>query len=152
MFRGSTHLSLDAKGRMAIPTRYRDRLLLNGSGVLVVTLAYFGHCLLLYTLEEWEQIERKLTRLSDLDEDSYRLKLTLLAHAHDCEPDGSGRILLPSGLRAAVNIDRQVQLAGLGNKFEVWQQEAWEERLRSHRDAVANGSHKIPKELTELSF
>lgn len=137
---------------MAIPTRYRDHLIEPNSGVLVITLAYLGHCLPLYPLAEWEQIERKLVRLSDLDENSYRLKHTFLAHAHECEPDTNGRILLPGALRAAVQIDRQVQLVGMGNKFEVWPLDAWETRLQSHLQAASAGTLELPKELTTLAL
>lgn len=152
MFRGSSSLSLDAKGRMAIPARYREALLRTGDGSLVVTIAYAGHCLWLYTVAEWEQIERKLIKLSDLNDTTYRLKHALLAPAHECEPDANGRILLPAALRDAVGIDKQVQLIGMGNKFEVWQQAAWERRFQAHLEMARDGGLEIPEELANLSL
>lgn len=137
---------------MAIPTRYREVLARTGDGPLVVTLAFQGHCLLLYTLPEWEQIERRLAKLSDLNETTYRLKHVLLAQAHECEPDASGRILLPAGLRTAVGIERQVQLVGIGNKFEIWQQATWDARFQDHIDSAHDGTLEIPEELANLSL
>lgn len=152
MFRGSSSLSLDAKGRMAIPARYRDALQRAGGGTLVVTIAYRGHCLWLYALPEWEQIERKLIKLSDLSDTTYHLKHALLAPAHECEPDANSRILLPAPLREAVGIERQVQLIGMGNKFEVWHQAAWDRRFQEHIEKARNGGLEIPEELANLSL
>lgn len=152
MLRGSASISLDAKGRMAIPARYRERLQESTGAALVLTLAFRGHCLLLYPMVEWEQIERRLVRLSDLDEAAYRLKHTLLGNAHECEPDANGRILLPTMLREVVAIDRQVQMVGLGNKFEIWSQPVWEEQLRSNLLAASQGEMVVPKELTSIAL
>ncbi len=137
---------------MAIPVRFRDALARAGDGSVVVTLAYQGHCLLLYGLPEWEQIERKLIKLSDLNDVTYRLKHVLLAQANECELDASGRILLPVSLREAVGIDRQAQLVGMGNKFEVWQQSAWTARFSEHLDQARGGNLVIPEELANLSL
>ena len=128
MFRGVTLLNLDAKGRMAIPSKYRDRIQAMGHGQLVVTLDMNDPCLLIYPMPEWEDIERKLVRLPSLNKQAVRLKRLLLGHASECEMDANGRILLPPALRELVKLDKRIVLLGQGNKFEVWDEQAWNER------------------------
>lgn len=127
MFRGVHTLNLDAKGRLAIPTRYRDPLQQQGDGSLVVTVDP-DHCLLLYPLPEWVEIERKLMRLPTLNPHVRRLQRLLVGHATECEIDGSGRILLPPPLREFAQLDKRVVLVGQGNKFELWEESTWNER------------------------
>ena len=98
MFRGLASLNLDSKGRMAIPTRYREQLLRHCNGQMVVTVDR-DHCLLLYTLPDWEEIERKLVRLPSFNRQARRMQRLLIGHATECEMDGNGRILLPPALR-----------------------------------------------------
>lgn len=127
MFRGVNNLNLDAKGRLAIPTRYREPLHTQCDGTLVVTVDP-DHCLLLYPLPEWVEIERKLMKLPALNPSVRRLQRLLVGHATECELDGSGRILLPPPLREFARLDKQVVLVGQGNKFELWEATAWNER------------------------
>lgn len=135
MFRGVNTLNLDAKGRLAIPTRYREPLHVQCSGELVVTVDP-DHCLLLYPLPEWVEIERKLMKLPALDPKVRRMQRLLVGHATDCELDGSGRILLPPPLREFAHLDKRVVLVGQGNKFELWEESAWNER---REDWLADG-------------
>lgn len=128
MFRGVNILSLDAKGRMAMPSKYRERLQTSGEGQLVITLDMSEPCLLIYPLPEWEDIERKLVRLPSLNKQAVRLKRLLLGHASECELDSNGRILLPPALRELVKLDKHVVLLGQGNKFELWDEQAWNAR------------------------
>ncbi len=128
MFRGVTILNLDAKGRMAIPTRYRERISALGEGQLVVTLDMNDPCLLIYPTPEWEDIERKLVKLPSLNKQAARIKRILLGHASEVDLDSHGRILLPPALRELVNLEKKVILLGQGNKFEVWDEQTWNER------------------------
>jgi MraZ protein len=152
MFRGIAALSLDAKGRMAIPSRYRERLLADGAEQLILTLDHRGQCLLLYPLPVWEAIERELIEAPNLLAVVDQLKHTLIGHATECEPDGQGRILLPSMLRELVGIDRQVALVGLGNKFELWDETAWSERRKDWLRAAQDGAVQLPEQLSRLAF
>ncbi|NCF11390.1 MAG: division/cell wall cluster transcriptional repressor MraZ [Gammaproteobacteria bacterium] len=127
MFRGINPLTLDAKGRLAIPTKYRERLQAESSGRLVVTVDR-ERCLLLYTLPEWEEIERRLMRLPTLNRKVRRLQGLLIGHATDIELDGHGRVLLPSVLREIASLERKAVLIGQGNKFELWDEDAWNAR------------------------
>jgi len=128
MFRGVTILNLDAKGRMAMPSKYRERLQQQGNGQLVVTLDMSDPCLLIYPIPEWEDIERKLVRLPSLNQQAMRIKRLLLGHASEVELDSHGRILLPPALRELVKLDKRIILLGQGNKFEVWDEQTWNER------------------------
>ena len=98
MFRGLATLNLDSKGRMAIPTRYREGLLRYCNGQMVITVDR-DHCLLLYTLPDWEEIERKLVRLPSLNKRARRLQRLMVGHATEVDLDSHGRILLSRELR-----------------------------------------------------
>lgn len=150
MFRGPSKVTLDAKGRLAVPVRYRERIVSRAEGRLVAT-ADKDHCLLLYPLPDWEEIERKLVRLPSLDKRAQQLKRLMLGHAVELEMDGHGRILLPRELREFANLDRQVMLIGQGNKFELWDEEQWTKR-RDEWLAQEGDYSNLPQELENLFF
>ncbi len=123
MFRGVSNLNLDAKGRMAMPSRYRDRLAAC-EGKLVVTVDRDG-CLLIYPLPEWERIEAEVAALPSMNKQVRAFQRLLLGYATECDLDGQGRILLPTPLREVAHLNRHAVLVGQGNKFELWNEEAW---------------------------
>src|SRR5580698_8981908 len=127
MFRGANKLTLDVKGRMVMPTRYRDRLQELCGGKLVVTVDR-DQCLLIYPLNDWEEIERKLMRLPTLNTQARRLQRLMVGHATDLELDGHGRLLLPQELREFARLGRTAMLIGQGNRFELWDESRWVER------------------------
>jgi len=152
VFRGVTNLSLDAKGRMAVPARYRDRLQAESEGRVVVTVDRDG-CLLIYPLGEWEAIERELVKLPTLNKQARRLQRLLIGHATECEFDGQGRILVPGPLREFAGIDRRVVLIGQGNKFELWDEDTWNERRAAWMAADENDEGlELPAALETLSL
>ena len=150
MFRGANKVTLDAKGRMVMPTRYRDRIHERSQGRLVVTVDR-DQCLLLYPLPDWEEIERKLMRLPTLHPQARRLQRLMVGHATDLELDGHGRVLLPPKLREFADLARQAVLIGQGNRFELWDEARWNER----RDEWLKGEEPgtdLPAELESLSL
>lgn len=151
MLRGVNTLALDAKGRLAIPTRYRDRLAERCAGQMVVTVDR-DHCLLLYPLPDWEDLERKLVRLPSLNKHARRLQRLLIGHATDLELDSHGRVLLPGPLRRFANLDRHVVLIGQGNKFELWNEDTWNECRDSWLAEVDDDELSLPAELNQLSL
>jgi MraZ protein len=136
---------------MAVPTKYRDRLQTQGEGQLVITLDMNDPCLLMYPVSEWEDIERKLVRLPSLNKQAARLKRLLLGHAAEVEMDAHGRILLPPALRELVKLDKKVILLGQGNKFEVWDEETWNDHRNKWLDESGN-DEGLSDELESLSL
>ena len=110
MFQGASALTLDAKGRMSIPSRHRDALLLEGEGRVTLTKHPDG-CLLMFPRSEWEAFR---SRIAQLPMDAHWWRRIFLGNAFDVEMDGSGRILVSPELRAAANIERDVMLLGMG--------------------------------------
>lgn len=151
MLRGVNNVSLDSKGRMAMPTRYRDLLSERCDGQLVVTVDV-DHCLLLYPLPDWEEIERKLNRLPSLNKQARRLQRLMVGHATEVSLDGNGRILLPGPLREFASLTRRAVLLGQGNKFELWDEETWSARREEWLKADQDDALELPVELESLSL
>ncbi len=156
MFRGSFSLNLDDKGRLTLPTRYRDLLLSEAGGQLICTIDHKDPCLLLYPLAEWEEIEDKLKKLSSFNPQEQRLKRLLLGHATDCEMDKNGRILLPAPLRSHAHLSKGLRLVGQLNKFEIWDEETWHQRvaddMAAEQELAQAGDTELSERLMELSL
>lgn len=135
---------------MVMPTRYRERLQERGECRLVVTVDR-DECLLIYPLPDWEEIERKLMRLPAFNAQSRRLQRLMVGHATDVELDGHGRLLLPPKLREFAHLERSAILIGQGNRFELWDEQRWDERredwLKAEDPAV-----ELPAELGSLAL
>ena len=129
MFRGINSATLDGKGRMALPTRFRESLMVASEGKIVVTIDTGEKCLLLYPLYEWEIVQRKLEGLPNIVENTRRLQRLLIGHATDVEMDGQGRILLPAMLRGFATLEKKLVLVGQGNKLEIWSADHWQARM-----------------------
>jgi len=150
MFRGVSKISLDEKGRMVIPARYRERLVQRAEGKLVVTVDR-DQCLLIYPLPDWEEIERKLMSLPTLHPQARRLQRLMVGHATDLDLDGHGRLLLTPELREFALLGRAAVLVGQGNRFELWDEARWNER----RDAWLKSEETVtdlPAEFDSLSL
>jgi len=152
MFRGSFTLTLDDKGRLALPARYRDRLLSENQGQLICTIDLHDPCLLLFPLAEWEEIEEKLQSLSSLNPQERRLQRILLGNATECDMDKSGRILLPAFLRQHAGLGKNIRLVGQLNKFEIWDEAAWQDRLTAdiELEQAQAGSVELSERLQDF--
>ncbi len=128
MFRGVNALSVDAKGRMAMPARYRERLLERCNGKLVITIDTSDRCLWIYPLPEWDAIQAKLDALPAFNAAATRLRRLLMGYATDTDMDGAGRLLLAPMLREYAGLDHKVVLVGQGKKFELWDEALWNTR------------------------
>ena len=150
-FRGINNISVDAKGRMAMPARYRERLLEGCGGRLVVTVDR-DHCLLVYPLPEWEVIETKLVELPSLNKTARLLQRLLIGHATELEMDAQGRILLPAMLREYADLKKKAVLIGQGKKLEIWDEDTWNENQGEWLESVNTDDGELHSALEELSL
>lgn len=141
MFRGAALISMDSKGRIAIPTRYRCELREKHGGIFVCTVDIRQPCLLLYPLNEWEAVEQKLLALSNFDPMQRRIQRVMQGFATECEMDASGRILLSPTLRQHAQLEQQIMLVGQLNKFEIWQDKQWQSQIAE--DLILGSSEEI---------
>lgn len=126
MYRGVNQLKVDGKGRIALPTRYREELIERCGASMVVTVNNTSdHCLWMYPLDEWERVEKKINELSSFQPQHVKLKRFFVGYATDVEMDKTGRILLPPTLREFARIDKEAYFNGQGNKFEIWSAKDW---------------------------
>lgn len=128
MFRGEYSLSLDAKGRLAIPSRYRERLMEDCGGKLIVTISLLERCLVVYPYPRWQRIEDELKDLPALDSQAQAINHLLIGHAVDCDMDGNGRVLLSQALRKFAGLDKRIMMVGQVDKFEIWDDAGWNRR------------------------
>ncbi len=151
MFRGANKITLDAKGRIAIPTRYRERLSERCESQLIITVDR-DYCLLMYPLPDWEDLERRLMRLPSLNRQVRRLQRLMVGYATEVELDGHGRVLLPRELREYAGLEKQAILIGQGNKFELWDDARWNEKRDQWLAAEESDEVDLSAELDSLSL
>lgn len=155
MFRGISTINLDDKGRVAIPTRYREILQQCCQRQMIVTVAVNERCtgergcLWLYPLPEWEKLEQTIIQLPTLNKAASKLRRFLIGNASECEMDTQGRLLLPEKLRTFAGLDKKVILAGQLGKFEIWNEAAWSAKEQDFMDS--NDTEGV-EELGSLSF
>jgi len=145
-FRGRHQHVLDEKGRLNIPSRFREVIAQEHEGQLVVT--NLPHCLVAYTPEQWDLIESRTSRLSNVKSNVQSFLRYFYSGATECELDRQGRILIPPLLRDAVNLDKQVVVVGMFNRIEIWSQDRWDEEMKK---AVENFDD-ISAELADLGL
>jgi MraZ protein len=148
MFRGATSLNLDAKGRLAVPSRHRDALFAESAGRVVLT-AHPHRCLLLYPQPAWEPIQSKIMSLSSFDRQSSALQRLLVGYAEDLELDSAGRLLVSPALRDFAGLEKQAMLVGQGSHFELWGMDAWKAQLEK---VMAAEEMELPAELEGFSL
>ncbi|MEZ4619376.1 MAG: division/cell wall cluster transcriptional repressor MraZ [Caldilineaceae bacterium] len=131
MFLGEFSHSLDTKGRLTIPSKFRDRL----DAGLVVTRSPMDRCLLVFPIAEWEQIAAKISALPLADPRSAQLRRAFFSAAEDLSPDKQGRILISQRLREFAQIESEVTVAGVHTFVELWQPELWQEKVLQPLDS-----------------
>jgi MraZ protein len=141
VFLGRYEHTIDAKGRMALPARYRERL---ADGVVVTR--GFDACLLVYPLDQWTPLATRVAGLSISDPDVRALRRLLFADAADLDLDKQGRVLLPASLRDYAGLDRDAVVVGMHSFIELWSPEAWSQQ----RDALDREGQAVAERLAEL--
>ncbi|MBB1473752.1 MULTISPECIES: division/cell wall cluster transcriptional repressor MraZ [unclassified Luteimonas] len=130
VFQGETAITIDDKGRLAIPTSYRDLVASACANRLVVTYNPFEKgCLYLYPFAQWERVRDQVNGLSKVRRTNRELQLKLVGAAAIVEPDGNGRISIPASHRKAIGIEKHAVLLGMGDKFELWSEQAHREQI-----------------------
>ena len=147
MFQGATALSLDVKGRLAIPARHREALDEASDGQLVLT-AHPHRCLLLYPEPAWLPIRDKVLATSSLNPQAASIKRLLVGNARDETLDSAGRLLIAPELRQFAVLEKQVWLVGLGSHFEIWSDIGWQKE----QDAVFALGDQLPPGLEDLAL
>ena len=144
MFQGSISISLDAKGRINIPAKYRDMLASACDGRVVLTVNTEDKCAFLYPEPQWQELLPQIEALPSYSKKAVRAKRLLMGHATALEIDGNGRITLPQTIRDYAGFDKKLMLVGQGKKFEIWDEKAWHAVLDSIDD------DDIPEEMMSL--
>ncbi len=145
-------MSIDAKGRLAMPKNHRDKLEENGVRELVVT-ADPSRCLLVYPKPMWEEVEKKVNELPNSSKYTRIIQRLYIGYATDIELDGTGRMLLPNELREYAGLDRKGVLIGQGKKFELWDERTWEIESEKWKQQVNDlNPADMPVELQNISF
>ncbi|WP_376697301.1 division/cell wall cluster transcriptional repressor MraZ [Wenzhouxiangella sp. EGI_FJ10305] len=129
MFFGETAINLDAKGRLAVPTRYREALEADCDNRLVLTYSAFDSgCLWLYPHPEWERIRDEVMGLSTFNPSHRSLQRRLVGSATQLELDANSRILMPATLRQVAGLEKRVVFMGMGQRFEIWNEDILNQR------------------------
>jgi MraZ protein len=140
MFRGRFEYTIDSKGRISIPAKFRD--VLNGkdtNGIFVTN--EFDGCLVAYPIEEWRKLEEKVSNLNDISKEVKDFQRFFISSAVQCHIDKQGRILIPPALRDYAQLRKDVVFVGMLSKFEIWSKENWKvipDNMDEMRKAVAD--------------
>jgi len=148
VFFGETSINLDAKGRLAIPIRYRETLSGQCGNRMVLTYSAFDSgSLWLQSEQAWERIRDDVMALPNFNARHRSLQRRLVGSATAVEPDGSGRILIPPSLRQVAGLEKRVIMLGMGNRFEIWD----EDTLNTQRaEEVSNLDAQASAEMESL--
>lgn len=165
VFRGVHAINMDAKGRLAMPTRYRAALTAEnarqkdeadksqdaqGSCEIIATIDIQSRCLLIYPLTIWLEIEQKLQQLPALNASSRRLQRLMLGYASELSLDSNGRMLMPASLREYAQLEKKVMLVGQGSKFELWSEALWAKETEQAMGDALSGELDIPPDIQDM--
>mgnify|MGYP001263854383 FL=1 len=142
MFKGIHNINLDGKGRLTIPTKYRNTITDQSNGSMVVTMDTEEKCLLLYPSTIWATIEKKINDLPSFSKNHRRIQRILIGHAEDLDLDSAGRILLSKPLRLAADMTKKITLIGQGEKFEIWNEDTWNTKVNNWRSEETDESEQ----------
>ena len=146
MFQGSHSITMDSKGRIAIPAKQRECFVSLSEGRIVMTAHTQDRCVLVYPETEWEVIRPQIEALPTFNKQALRAQRLLLGYATALELDANGRVLVPPTLRDYAGLDKSLMLVGLGNKFELWNEAMWLQSVAEIDD------EPLPPEMLSLSI
>jgi len=132
LFMGEFNHNVDAKGRIIVPSKFRDKL-----GATFVVTKGFDRCLSIYDMDNWMGVQEKLAQMPMLTEDSRTIRRMMVGSAAESECDKMGRVLIPAPLREYAHIEKEAVLIGNIDHIEIWSKEAWEKAQDIDADAAA---------------
>lgn len=148
MFRGSSFHTIDSKGRIIIPTRFRDVIRAGGGNGIVVSR--MDKSLVSYTLEGWSKIESKILSLAEKSENMRRFRRVFIGGSFECSCDNQDRILIPPALRQYAELKKEIVLIGVLDHFEVWSRENWDkENMNMEKDMQ---KEEVRNEIAKLGL
>ncbi len=148
MFRGNSNHTLDPKGRLIVPARFRDEL--KESGVDGLMISRLDGCLVCYTFTEWDKIEERILNMATKSDTMRRFRRVFIGGAFECMLDKQARIVIPPTLRQYANLDKDIVLVGVLKHFEIWSQEGYLEQDKMHEDDLKN--EETRNEIAELGL
>jgi len=140
---------MDAKGRLAMPAKQRERLMAECEGQVVVTIDTQSRCLSVYPLPAWEELEEAMQSLPSMEPAVRRLKRLVIGYASDLELDKAGRILLPPALREYALLEKKLVLVGQTNKLELWSEDLWRQEEAKLMDDIET-DQVLPEQMMSL--
>lgn len=143
MFMGEYQHSVDEKGRMIIPAKFRDTL-----GTTFVMTRGLDNCLFIYPMDEWKVLEQKLKSLPLMKSDARAFTRFFFSGATECELDKQGRVNIPGNLRDHAKLDASAVVIGVSNRVEVWSKEIWEQYAQSSEESF----NEIAEKLVDFDF
>ena len=156
MMFGFNNISIDKKNRFSFPAKYRDAFINSNESQIVITKDPQYPALKVYLGSEWDQISNKLSSLQGLDPIVRNLQWTILGNASvsDFEPNGRMQVLISADLKKYAQIEdtNRICLIGMGNKFEIWNQESWEQRQTGGSLATEILDIVLPESIKDMSF
>lgn len=148
MFRGSSFHTIDAKGRIIIPARFREVIRADGSDSVMVSR--IDSCVVAYTMDKWRKLENEILTLPKSSAYMRRFRRVFIGGAFECTCDKQDRILIPSTLREYAGLDKDIVLVGTLERFEIWSRENWDKEVLSLDKDMQN--EEVRREIDELGI
>ena len=130
MFRGSSNHTIDGKGRIIIPSRFREQFGSNNGDAVALMVTRLDNCLFAYSLKDWMKIEDRIVSISETSDKMRAFRRFFIGGAYECFCDKQGRVLIPPTLREYAALERDIVLVGALEYFEIWSQERWKRQTR----------------------
>lgn len=148
MFRGSSFHTVDDKGRIIIPTRFRKVINEKGNGPVMIT--GMDNCLFVYCMDEWVKVEKRILDFQNKSQEIRRFQRFFIGNCQDCKCDKQGRVLIPPTLKDYAKLEKEVVLAGAGIRFEIWSKENWD-RERTQM-GIDMGNDQVMRDISQLEL
>ena len=148
MFRGSSFHTIDPKGRIIIPSRFREVIKKDGADGVMVT--GWDRCLFAYAYNQWGELEQKVLHSPEKGDELRRFQRIFIGGAHDCKCDAQGRILIPPALKQYARLDKEIVLVGVLYRFEIWSRDAWDQEQGLMQEDL--GDNRVRQEIAQLGI